>query len=223
MMKEMSDFEKTPRTTVRRHSERGTFDREQVYKILDEGFLCHLGFTEEAGYPVVIPTAYGRQGDIVYLHGAVANRALKMIGGKAPVCLTVTLFDGFVLARSAFHHSMNYRSVVIFGDAEVVTGAAEKEEALRVISEQLIPGRWAEVRQPSPKELGATQVLALPLIEASAKIRTGGPIDDKADLDLDVWAGVLPFRLTPGTPVADALMTAPRPLPDSVVNYRIPG
>lgn len=192
----------TPRTRINRLPKRGDYSPETIYGILDEAFLCHVGFVVE-GQPYVIPTGYGRAGDTLYLHGSAASRMLRTLAGGVDVCVTVTLLDGIVLARSAFHHSMNYRSVVMLGRAVPVEGEAEKTEALRVISENIVPGRWEHVRKPSAQELKATTVLALPIMEASAKIRTGSPVDEEEDYALDVWAGVLPLALRAGEPVPD--------------------
>jgi nitroimidazol reductase NimA-like FMN-containing flavoprotein (pyridoxamine 5'-phosphate oxidase superfamily) len=191
------------RSQVRRLPKRGHYDAAVIHAILDEGFLCHVGFVHE-GSPVVIPTSYGRSGDILYIHGSAASRMLRTLDQGVPVSIAVTLVDGLVLARSAFHHSMNYRSVVIFGTAVAVTDPAEKNEALRVFSEQLVPGRWDEVRQPAPQELKATSVLKVALDEASAKVRMGGPIDDEEDYALPVWAGVLPLRISAGPALDDS-------------------
>ena len=192
----------TPRTTLARHPERGTHERETIHQILDEGFVCHVGFVAE-GQPYVIPTGYGRVGDTVYIHGSAASRMLRNLQKGIELCLTVTLLDGLVMARSAFSHSMNYRSVVILGKAVIVEDRQEKIGALQAISEQIVPGRWAEVRKPTEQELKATSVLKLPLEEASAKIRTGGPKDPQEDFGFPVWAGVLPLSLVPGTPIED--------------------
>ena len=192
----------TARTQVKRLPKRGQYDRETIHRILDEGFLCHVGFVHE-GAPVVIPTGYARSGDRLYLHGSAASRMLRTLDQGVEVCVTVTLLDGLVLARSAFHHSMNYRSVVIFGTAHAVTGDAEKNEALRLFTEHVVPGRWEHIRWPTAQELKATTVLSLPIEEASAKVRIGPPIDDEEDFALPVWAGVLPLMLTKGTPIAD--------------------
>lgn len=185
----------TERTTVRRLPKRAAYEREAVHAILDEGLVCHVGFAVD-GQPYVIPTAYGRVGETFYIHGSAASRMLKTLSGGVPVCVTVTLLDGLVLARSAFHHSMNYRSAVVLGMARLVEDEVEKARALEAIVEHIVPGRGADVRQPNAKELLATSVLALPIEEASAKIRTGPPIDDPEDMTLPVWAGVLPLRLT---------------------------
>jgi nitroimidazol reductase NimA-like FMN-containing flavoprotein (pyridoxamine 5'-phosphate oxidase superfamily) len=187
--------------------QRAAYERDIIYQILDEGFICHVGFID-TGHPVVIPTAYGRRGDMLYLHGSAASRMLRALATDTEVCLTVTLLDGLVLARSAFHHSMNYRSVVVFGTASRVEDVAAKLKALRAFSEHIMPGRWAEVREPNDAELKQTLVLQLPLAEASAKIRTGPPIDEPSDYDLRVWAGELPLSFVVGAPVAD-----PRLLP----------
>ncbi|MGA3168324.1 MAG: pyridoxamine 5'-phosphate oxidase family protein [Terriglobia bacterium] len=214
----MSEFAPTERTEVRRLLQRAVYDRAAVYSILDEGLVCHIGFVAE-GKPVVIPTGYGRKDDTVYLHGSPASRMLRTLGKGVDVCVTVTLLDGLVLARSAFHHSVNYRSVVIFGTATVVEDREGKLEALRVFTEHVAPGRWQEVRPPSDKELQATTVLALPLQEVSAKVRTGPPVDDEEDYALPVWAGVLPLSLTPGPPVPDGRSPAGIEVPAYVRRY----
>jgi nitroimidazol reductase NimA-like FMN-containing flavoprotein (pyridoxamine 5'-phosphate oxidase superfamily) len=198
----MSDFTPTERTQVKRLPKRGKYERETVFAILDAGFVCHVGFTVD-GQPYVIPTNYGRSGDTLYLHGSAASRMLRTLSEGVPVSVTVTHVDGLVLARSAFHHSVNYRSVVILGTARLVTDPAEKMEALRVFTEHVMKGRWDDVRQPTEQELKATTVLALPLEEVSAKVRTGGPIDDEEDYTLPVWAGVLPLETVAKEPVAD--------------------
>lgn len=199
----MDAYTPTGRTQVRRLPKRGVYDKAEVYSILDAGFVCHVAFVAD-GQPCVMPTGYARAGDRLYIHGSPASRMLRALEGGADVCVTVTLLDGFVLARSAFHHSMNYRSVVVFGRARLVTDSGEKVEALRAFTDHVVPGRWAEVRQPNERELSATKVLALPLDEASAKVRTGPPIDDEEDYSLPVWAGVVPVRMSVGEPVADA-------------------
>lgn len=211
----MSELTPTERTTLKRLPKRGAFDRETVYGILDEGFVCHVGFVVE-GQPFVIPTAYGRAGDEVYFHGAKASRMLKALREGVELCLTVTLLDGLVLARSAFHHSMNYRSVVVFGKARVVESDEEKIRALHAFTEHVLPGRWREVRPPNKQELDSTLVLALPLTEASAKVRTGPPIDDEEDYALPVWAGVLPLRLETLEAVPDPRLPADTPLPEEL-------
>lgn len=189
-------------TRVRRAPERGTDDRGVVDAILDAGFVCHLGYLVE-DRPVVVPTLYGRDGDHLVLHGSAASRAMRTGAAGLPVCVTVTLVDGLVLARSAFHHSANYRSVVVHGDAEVVADADDEVAALRVLTEHVAPGRWAEVRWPTPAELRATTVLRVPLDAAIAKVRDGGVDDDPADLDLPVWAGVVPLATAYGAPEPD--------------------
>lgn len=214
----MENFTPTDRASVRRLPQRGSYDRALVYQILDEGFVCHVGFVAD-GQPFVIPTAYGRVGDTLYLHGAKASRMLKALAAGAQACVTVTLVDGLVLARSAFHHSMNYRSVVVFGRASAVEDPREKLDAMRAFSEHLIPGRWSEVRQPNERELAATLVLALPLAEVSAKVRAGAPVDDEEDLTLPVWAGELPLRLVAREPVRDPLVNGETPPSDSVAAY----
>lgn len=214
----MADFAPTERTQVHRLPKRGVYDREVVYRILDEGLVCHVGFVAD-GKPVVIPTGYGRRGETLYIHGSNASRMFRALGKGADVCITVTLVDGLVLARSAFHHSMNYRSVVIFGKATVLEDPAAKREALHVFTQHVAPGRWEEIRQPSEKELQATTVLSIPLEEVSAKVRTGPPIDDEEDYALPVWAGVLPLDLTPKTPLADPRLPTEIPVPEYVREY----
>jgi nitroimidazol reductase NimA-like FMN-containing flavoprotein (pyridoxamine 5'-phosphate oxidase superfamily) len=193
----------TERTQLRRLPKRGVFDRETIYKILDEGFVCHVGFTI-GGKTFVIPTGYARVRDRLLIHGSSASRMLRAMSDGIEVCATVTLIDGLVLARSAFHHSVNYRSVMVFGVASLVSGEAEKIEALRAFTEHIVPGRWQEVRPPNKSELAATAVLSLPIREASAKVRTGDPIDAEEDYVLDVWAGVIPLKLRADAPMNDA-------------------
>ena len=214
----MSQFQPTERTQVKRLPKRGRYDAETVYQILDQGFVCHVGFAVD-GQPYVIPTNYGRSGDTLYLHGSAASRMLKTLSGRVPLCVTVTHVDGLVLARSAFHHSVNYRSAVILGTARLVDAPAEKLVALRVFTEHVMKGRWEDVRQPTEQELKATSVLALPLEEVSAKVRTGGPLDDEADYTLPVWAGVLPLEIIAGSPEPDALRKSDPPLPEYLKNY----
>jgi nitroimidazol reductase NimA-like FMN-containing flavoprotein (pyridoxamine 5'-phosphate oxidase superfamily) len=187
---------------VKRLPQRGAYDRETVHPILDEGLVCHVGFVVD-GQPYVVPMAYARVGNVLYLHGSAASRMLRALAGGIPICVTVTLLDGLVLARSAFHHSMNYRSVVLLGNARLVADAGEKSRALEAIVEHIVPGRGADARPPNDKELLATNVLALPIEEASAKIRTGPPLDDPGDMGLGVWAGVVPLRLQPQSVVPD--------------------
>jgi len=210
----------TPRTTVRRLPTRGVYDAETIAAILDEGFVCHVGFMAE-GQPFVIPTIYGRRGSRLYLHGSAVSRLLKTLAGGVPVCVTVTLVDGLVLARSVFNHSMNYRSVVVLGTAAVVEGE-EKAAALETIAEHIAPGRWQEARGPSANELKATLVLSLPLDEVSAKVRTGPPEDEDEDYGLPHWAGVLPLALVAGNPIADPRLPAGTALPPSVRGWRRP-
>ncbi len=193
----------TERTQLRRLPNRGSHDIETIHGILDQAFLAHVGFNVN-GQPFVIPTLFGRDGEKLYLHGSAASRMLRELETGVPACLTVTLVDGLVLARSAFHHSMNYRSVVVFGTARKIDDPEKKATALRVISEHLLEGRWADVREPSEKELKATAVLEFTVDEASAKIRTGPPLDDEEDYDLPIWAGIVPMQLTRGTPVSDS-------------------
>jgi nitroimidazol reductase NimA-like FMN-containing flavoprotein (pyridoxamine 5'-phosphate oxidase superfamily) len=214
----MSKFTPTRRTQVQRLANRGSYDCEIVYRILDEAFVCHAGFVVD-GQPYVIPTGYARAGDRLYIHGSAASRMLRTIAGGVQVCVSVTLLDGLVLARSAFHHSMNYRSVVILGTARLVEDEKEKWEALRAFTEHVVPGRWNESRHPNEREMKATTVLCLPLEEVSAKIRTGPPIDEEEDYQLPVWAGVLPLRLTPLAPVADPRCRPEIHPPEYVVNY----
>lgn len=195
-------FAKTDRTDLKRLPKRGHYERETVYGILDEGFICHVGFAVD-GQPFVIPTGYARVGDKLYIHGSQASRMLRTLAGGVDACVTVTIIDGLVLARSAFHHSMNYRSVVVFGHSTVVEARDEKLAALLAFSEHVVEGRWDDVREPTEQELRATTVLSMPLVEASAKIRTGPPLDDEEDYELQVWAGVIPLRLVAGEPVSD--------------------
>jgi uncharacterized protein len=214
----MTDFVPTERTQVRRLPKRAVYDREAIYHILDEGLICHVGFVAD-GHPVVIPTGYGRDDDTLYVHGSAASRMLRGLAKGVEVSVTVTLLDGLVLARSAFHHSMNYRSVVIFGTADIVEDETTKREALRAFTEHIAPGRWREVRPPTESELKATTVLAIPLEEVSAKVRTGPPLDDEDDYSLPVWAGVLPLKLWPEKPVADSRLSASIEVPDYVQFY----
>jgi nitroimidazol reductase NimA-like FMN-containing flavoprotein (pyridoxamine 5'-phosphate oxidase superfamily) len=193
---------KTPRTKLRRLPKRGSHDREAIDAILDEALVCHLGFVHE-GRPAVVPTLHARVGDEVFVHGSSASRMLRALATGIDACLTVTLIDGLVLARSAFHHSVNYRSVVLYGTARPVTEPAEKERALEAFTEKLVPGRWQGVRWPSRKELKATSALALPIAEGSAKVRTGPPIDDEEDYALDAWAGVVPILTRMHDPIPD--------------------
>jgi hypothetical protein len=211
-----SNFMPTPRTRVVREPHRGVYDRETVNQILDEGFICHVGFVVD-GQPYVIPTNYGRDGNVLYIHGSAASRMLRNMEQGAPVCVTVTLLDGFVLARSVFNHSMNYRSVVILGTATLVDDPAEKIAALLALSEHILPHRWDDSRQPSEKELKATSVLRVPITEFSAKVRVGPPIDDEEDYSVPTWAGVIPLTMTAGAAIADE--RCQRELPAYLQNY----
>src|SRR5439155_16242274 len=215
----MSTFTPTARTQVKRLPKRGAYDRETVFKILDEAFVCHVGFVVE-GQPYVIPTNYGRVGETLYLHGSAASRMLRTLSEGIPVCVTVTLTDGLVLARSAFHHSANYRSVMVLGTARLVTDSGEKMEALRLFTEHIMKGRWDDIRWPTEQEMKGTTVLALPLDEVSAKIRTGGPVDDEEDYSLPVWAGVLPLPVVPAEPIADTRLKAGTEVPVYMKDYR---
>src|SRR5579863_7376539 len=195
------------RTRLVREADRAVYDRAAAYQILDEGFICHVGFVVD-GQPFVIPTGYGRVGDNLYIHGSAASRMLRRVDEGVAVCVTVTLLEGLVLARSIFNHSMNYRSVVILGTAVAVTDAKEKLEALRLLSEHILPGRWAESRQPNEKELKATLVMRLPIEEFSAKVRQGPPVDDEEDYAFPTWAGVIPLEMVAGKPVGDERLLA---------------
>jgi nitroimidazol reductase NimA-like FMN-containing flavoprotein (pyridoxamine 5'-phosphate oxidase superfamily) len=198
----MSEFKRTERTQVKRLPDRGAYDTETVFPILDEGLICHVGFSVE-GQPFVIPTGYARVGDTLYIHGSAASRMLRTLAESIQVCVTVTLLDGLVLARAAFHHSMNYRSVVILGRATLVEDRAEKIKALEAFTEHIVRGRWKDVRLPTETELKATTVLSLPLTEVSAKVRSGPPKDDAEDYELPIWAGVVPLTIVPGAPITD--------------------
>ena len=209
-------IEMTERTRVRRLPKRGQYDAATIHAIVDEALICHVGFVVD-GAPVVIPTIHWRDGDTLYFHGSAASRMLRSLKNGVEACVTVTLLDGLVLARSAFHHSMNYRSVVVFGTAREVVDEDEKVRALEALVEHVVRGRSREIRQPTDKELRQTLVLAMPLEEASAKIRTGGPVDDDEDYALPMWAGVLPLALTPGEPIADTGVTAD--VPEYVKTY----
>lgn len=212
------EIKRTDRTKIKRLPKRGVYDREKIHSILDEGIVCHVGFTVD-GQAFVIPTNYARSGNDLLLHGSSASRMMRKLSEGINVCVTVTLIDGLVLARSAFHHSMNYRSVVIFGRAELVEDADEKMRALKAFADHIIPNRWEEIREPNELEMKATTVLRLPIEEASAKIRTGDPIDDEEDYNLDVWAGVVPLKLTAGKPVDDEKLRAGIAVPDYAINY----
>jgi nitroimidazol reductase NimA-like FMN-containing flavoprotein (pyridoxamine 5'-phosphate oxidase superfamily) len=211
------------RVRLRRKRERGSYDREVIHAILDEALLAHLGIVSPEGQPIVLPMLHARCGDVVYCHGSVASRTLRTMCEGMPACLTVSLLDGLVLARSAMHHSANYRSAVILGVARAVEDEAEKQAALRAIVEHIVPGRAEHIRGPSANELKATAVLALPIEEASAKIRSGPPVDDDEDHALDVWAGVLPLRTSAGEPEPDPALRAGIELPAHAADYGRPG
>ena len=206
------------RSTLRRLPKRGSHEAETIQEIFDSGFLAHVGFSVN-GQPFVIPTLYGRSGETLYLHGSAASRMMRELATGVSACVTVTLVDGIVLARSAFHHSMNYRSVVAFGTARLIADEAQKAEALRTISEHLIAGRWNDARKPKAQELKATTVLEFTIEEASAKIRSGPPLDDEEDYALPVWAGVVPLHLQAEAPIADPRMTATTPVPEYAARF----
>jgi nitroimidazol reductase NimA-like FMN-containing flavoprotein (pyridoxamine 5'-phosphate oxidase superfamily) len=206
------------RTRLVREADRAVYDRAAAYKILDEGFVCHVGFVVD-GQPFVIPTGYGRVGDSLYIHGSAASRMLRRVDEGIAVCVTVTLLDGLVLARSIFNHSMNYRSVVILGTARAVDDPKEKLEALRLLSEHILPGRWPESRQPNEKELKATLVMRLPIEEFSAKVRQGPPVDDEEDYGFPTWAGVIPLEVVAGKPINDPKLDPERDVPRYVSTY----
>jgi len=208
----------TARTRVVREADRAVYDRETVYRILDEGFLCHVGFIVD-GQPFVIPTSYGRKDANLYIHGSAASRMLRQIRERVPVCITVTLLDGLVLARSVFNHSMNYRSVVILGKATLVDDPEEKLAALRILSEHILPGRWDDSRQPNERELKATSVLRVPIEEFSAKVRVGPPLDDEEDYSFPTWAGVVPLEMVAGKPIDDARLLTGKDVPEYAKHY----
>lgn len=214
----MSDQMPTPRTRVVREADRAVYDREIVYHILDEGFLCHAGFVVD-GQPFVIPTSYGRKDASLYLHGSAASRMLRQMKEGVPVCITVTLLEGLVLARSIFNHSMNYRSVVILGKACLLDDPEEKLEALRILSEHILPGRWADSRQPNERELKATSVLRVAIEEFSAKVRQGPAIDDEDDYVFPTWAGVVPLEMVAGPPIGDARLLPGQEAPPYATSY----
>lgn len=207
----------TKKSTVKRAPKRAHYDEETIFSILDAGQICHLAFIHQ-GHPVVIPTIYGRTGNKLYIHGATVSRLITTLEKGIDISLSVAHVDGLILARSAFHHSMNYRSVVLFGTAKLVENH-EKNNALKVISDHLIPGRWEEVRAPNSKELKATKVLEIFINEASAKVRTGGPIDDLEDYELDIWAGEIPFKIHAQQPIADEKLKSGLPESASVQAY----
>jgi len=208
----------TSRTRVVREAERGVYDRQTAYRILDEGFLCHVGFVAD-GQPFVIPTSYGRKDDRLYIHGSAASRMLRQMKDGVPVCVTVTLLDGLVLARSIFNHSMNYRSVVVLGKATPVDDPSEKVEALHLLSEHIIPGRWADARQPNERELKATLVMRVPIEEFSAKVRNGPPIDDEDDYSFATWAGVVPLETVSRPPINDPRLDPQYKAPAYAAHY----
>jgi nitroimidazol reductase NimA-like FMN-containing flavoprotein (pyridoxamine 5'-phosphate oxidase superfamily) len=213
-----NEVRRTQRTTVRRLPDRGKYDRGVIDAILDEGLICHLGFIAD-GAPFVIPTLHGRAGDTLYVHGSPASHALRSLAAGGEACVTVTLVDGLVLARSAFHHSINYRSVMLFGQGRLVTDSDEKMNALQTITEHVVRGRWGEARVPNAKELKSTTVLAFAIDEVSAKVRTGPPKDDEEDLSWPVWAGVLPLKTIAGEPIPDPALPAETPVPAYVRGY----
>ena len=215
----MTDFPITERNRIRRVPTRAHFDKDTIYRILDEGLVCHVGLVED-GQPVVIPMNYARRDDTLILHGAPASRLLKYVQAGDPVCVTVTLLDGLVLARSVYHHSMNYRSAVVFGRGRLIEADQEKLAALEVLTEHILPGRWQDARRPNRQELDATAVVSIAIESASAKVRTGPPADDEDDYQLPVWAGVLPIQQRALTPVSDPRLRKDIPVPLSVSNYR---
>src|SRR5947207_4501676 len=208
----------TQRTRVVREPDRAVYDREAAYRILDEGVICHVGFAVD-GQPFVIPTSYGRKDASLYIHGSAASRMLRQLKEAVPVCVTVTLLDGLVLARSVFNHSMNYRSVVILGKATLLDDPKEKLAALRALSEHILPGRWDDARQPNERELKATSVLRVPIEEFSSKVRTGPPIDDEEDYSFPTWAGVIPLEMRIANAINDPRLDAARAVPEYVRNY----
>lgn len=209
----------TARTRVVRESHRGVYDRATAYQILDEGFICHVGFVAD-GQPFVIPTGYGRSGDNLYIHGSAASRMLRNLDQGIALCVTVTLLDGLVLARSIFNHSMNYRSVVVLGTAVAVSDPAEKLDALRRLSEHILPGRWVDSRPPNEKELKATLVMRLPITEFSAKVRQGPVIDDEEDYSFPTWAGVIPLQMIAGEPIDDSRLLPGQRTPEYARRYK---
>jgi uncharacterized protein len=215
----MSEFPIIDLNRVRRVPKRGQYDKDTIYRILDEGLVCHVGLVED-GQPVVIPMNYARRDDTVILHGAPASRLVKYVQAGRPVCVTVTLLDGLVLARSVYHHSMNYRSAVVFGRGRLIEAEQEKLAALEVLTEHILPGRWQDARRPNRQELDATAVVSVAIESASAKMRTGPPADDEGDYQLPVWAGVLPIQQQALTPVNDPRLRRDIPLPSSISNYR---
>jgi nitroimidazol reductase NimA-like FMN-containing flavoprotein (pyridoxamine 5'-phosphate oxidase superfamily) len=216
-----TDFPRTERTRVTRKPDRGSYDRELVYSILDQAFVCAVGFVVD-GLPFVVPTNYVRVGDKLFLHGSTASRLMRTLGSGAPFCLSVTLLDGIVFSPTATGHSVNYRSVVVMGKAEVIESAEAKLAAMRDFVDYVLRGRWATVRPPSEQELKATMVLAVPLVEASAKVRTGFAVDDDKEYAGSAWTGVLPFKWTPGEPLPDPRGKAEIPAPANIQRYTRP-
>ena len=214
----MTDFAKTEKNSIKRLPKRGYYDHETIHRILDEALICHVGFVVD-GQPYVIPTNFARIGDTIVLHGAKASRLLKHVEAGHPICVEATIVDGLVLARSVFHHSVNYRSVVVFGTGRLVTDEQEKLAALEAVTEHLVPGRWREARLPNRKELNATSVVVMRIDEASAKVRVGPPVDEEEDYALPVWAGVLPLQEVPLSPIRDELQSEEIALPEYVVGY----
>ncbi len=208
----------TTRTRIVREPQRAVYDREEIYRILDEAFLCHVGFSVD-GQPFVIPTSYGRKDAKLYIHGSAASRMLRQMKEGIAVCITVTLLDGLVLARSVFNHSMNYRSVVILGKATLVDDPKEKLEGLRILSEHILRGRWDDSRQPNEQELKATSLLSVPIEEFSAKVRIGPPVDDAGDMEFPTWAGVLPLEMKAGVPIKDPQLNSSREVPSYVHKF----
>jgi len=217
----MSQFTPTERTKVTRKPDRGSYDRDLIYSILDQAFVCSVGFVVD-GLPYVVPTNYVRVGDKLFLHGSTASRLMRTLASGAPFCLSVTLLDGIVFSPTATGHSVNYRSVVVMGKAEVVEGAEAKLAAMRDFVEYVIRGRWETVRPPSEQELKGTMVLAVPLVEASAKVRTGFAVDDGKEYASSAWTGVLPFKWTPGEPLRDPRGNAKTPVPENILHYSRP-
>ena len=215
------EFQKTPRNKVKRHPERGSYDPAIIYPIIDEALICHVGFVQDE-QPYVIPTLHARHGDAILLHGAKGSRLLRHAEAGGDVCITITLLDGIVLARSAFSHSVNYRSVVLFGKGHPILDDDTRMQALETFTERLVPGRWRDVRPPSPVELKQTSIVVVAIESASAKVRTGPPKDDQEDLDLPVWAGVLPLQQVSDLPVADPQLKTEIEVPEYIRNYRRP-
>jgi len=218
---QMEELKPTPRTIVNRMRKRGTYDREVIHAILDRSLVCHVGVVVD-GAPRVLPTLHARIDDSVFIHGAASNRMIRTAAEGVEVCLTATLIDGLVMARSAFHHSVDYRSVVIFGTATEVTDPHRKLVAMRALVEHIGPGQWDRIRQPSPKELAATSILELPITEASAKVRADGVVDDEDDYALPIWAGVIPIRTSALLPVVDPRLSAGIRMPGNILEYRLP-